>query len=83
MDDRATSPSLEQMSLEEAAKAGAVPLTKTLVLDTDSLADMPAKIESVAVLSPRELLLTNDNDFGIAGDVTQMVRVEFETDVLK
>ncbi|CAN5249576.1 esterase-like activity of phytase family protein [soil metagenome] len=83
MDDRATSPSFEQMSLDEAEKAGATPLTKTLVLDTDSIKGIPSKVESVAVLNPHALLLTNDDDFGIAGDVTQMVRVEFETDVLK
>ena len=29
---------------------------------------MPAKIESMAVIDGRTLILTSDNDFGIAGN---------------
>jgi hypothetical protein len=82
-DDPATSPSFEQLDLASAEAAGAKPLAKTLVLDTDGLDGAPSKIEGVAVLSPAELLLINDSDFGIAGDVTKMVKVIFSTDVLK
>jgi hypothetical protein len=62
-DDPATSPSLE--SLTDPAASGVDPLAKTLLIDLDSLPDMPDKIEGVAVLDDQTVAVINDNDFDI------------------
>jgi hypothetical protein len=82
-DDGATAPSLEQLDLAAAEAAGAKPLAKTLLLDTDKIEGAPSKIEGVAVINPSELILVNDNDFAIAGDETKMIRVVLDSEVLK
>ncbi|WP_353979342.1 esterase-like activity of phytase family protein [Salinicola endophyticus] len=61
-----TRPTLAQ--LDNPASAGVVPVTKQRIFD--SLTDAPelvSKVEGVAILDDRHLLLANDNDFGIAG----------------
>jgi hypothetical protein len=68
-------PTLEQLDAERLAIRGVRPLEKELVFDTDQIPGLPAKIEGMAILSPNELLLVNDNDFGIDGVRTQMFRV--------
>lgn len=83
LDDPATRPSLEQIAPEGFAAAGIEPLAKTLVFDSDDHPGaLPAKIEGVAVLDPRTLILVNDNDFGIGEDKTRMFRVRFSKDIL-
>ncbi|MBO0664194.1 esterase-like activity of phytase family protein [Jiella sp. MQZ9-1] len=77
-DDPATSPSLEQLRGEAIEAAKVQPLKKTLVLDSDDLKDMPAKIEGIAVMNPTTLILTTDNDFGIAGDPSYIVKITLD-----
>ena len=77
-DDAATSPSLETLPADGRAAAGVEPLKKHLVLDSDTLKDMPAKIEGMAVIDGQTLILTSDNDFGIAGDKSRIVRVTLD-----
>ncbi len=82
-DDPATRPSLEQIALKDLAGAGVKPLAKTLIFDSDDHPGaLPAKIEGIAVVDPRTLILVNDNDFGIDKDNTRMFRVRFSKDVL-
>ena len=53
-------------------------VAKTLVLDTDDHPEIGADLEGVTLLSPTELLLANDNDFGVEGARTRFWRVRFE-----
>jgi hypothetical protein len=62
-DDPSTSPSLE--ALEDPATAEVKVLTKSLVLDLESLPGMPDKIEGVAVIDRDTIAVINDNDFDI------------------
>ena len=82
-DDLATTPSLEQMSISELAAKGLTPVSKTLVLDSDDLEGMPKKIEAVAVMSPTEMIVLSDSDFGIEGDKTGIRRITFAEPVLQ
>ncbi len=82
-DDPATMPSLEQMPAGALAAAHVEPLAKRLLVEGDELAGMPAKIEGMAVMSDRELVLVNDNDFGVSGAETRLVRLTFGTPILK
>ena len=82
-DDVATSPSLEQLSAAEIEAKGIKPLVKTLVLNSDDVGNMPKKIEAVAVMSPTEMIVLSDSDFGIEGDETQIRRITFEEPVLQ
>ena len=76
--DPATRPTLEQMDDAALAAAGVAPLPKTLILDTDDVPELPADLEGAVVLSPTELLLVNDNDFGVEGVETEFWRVTFD-----
>ncbi|WP_284179156.1 esterase-like activity of phytase family protein [Rhabdaerophilum sp. SD176] len=82
-DSAEMNPSLEALSGETLALRGLKPLPKILILDTDSVPGLPAKIEGVAVMAPDELILVNDNDFGIDGVRTQMFRVTLPAPVLR
>ncbi|GGD96374.1 hypothetical protein GCM10011390_13940 [Aureimonas endophytica] len=77
-DSAETSPSLEALKPAELAGKGVAALKKELVFDSDTAKDMPEKIEGVAVVDPKTLILVTDNDFGIAGDRTRLVKVEFD-----
>ena len=44
---------------------------------------MPKKIEGVAVMSPTEMIVMSDSDFGIEGDETQIRRITFAEPVLQ
>ncbi len=61
------------------AIAGDKTLKKRLLLDTDEHREIIADLEGVALLSDRELLLVNDNDFGIEGAETAFFKVVFDT----
>jgi hypothetical protein len=76
-------PTLEQISGEGLAQSGLMPARKTLVLDSDTVQGLPAKIEAVAVTGPDELIVVNDNDFAIDGVRTQMFRVTLPTPLLR
>jgi hypothetical protein len=78
-DDSATSPSLEQTS--DLGAAGVKALTKRAVLDSgaDLPGQLPAKVEGIALIpAQRSLILINDNDFGIEGAGTEIVKVHFD-----
>lgn len=79
--DIATRSTLEELS--GRADLGGLPeLGKTLLFSTDDAPEVAADLEGVAVLSPRELLLASDNDFGVEGAVTTFWRVRFERDFM-
>ncbi|MCS7266986.1 MAG: esterase-like activity of phytase family protein [Geminicoccaceae bacterium] len=71
-DDPATSPALEQVSL---AEAGIVPVRKRLVFDSSAHPEVPVKIEGLALFADGALMMINDDDFGIDGRRTLVVRV--------
>ena len=84
MDDMSTSPSLEQMKAADLEAKGIKPVSKTLVLNSDDVeGGLPKKIEGVAVMSPTEMIVLNDSDFGIEGDKNQVRRVTFSEPVLQ
>ena len=60
-DDPKTVPSLE--ALADPATANVRVLPKSLVVDLNSLAGMPEKIEGVALVDPDTIAVSNDNDF--------------------
>jgi hypothetical protein len=72
-DDIATSPSLEQLG---PALAGVAPLAKVKWLDSTERDDIPSKIEGVAIIPPDTLVIINDNDFGIEGARTTILRLK-------
>jgi len=80
--DIKTRPSLEAMDPDEFGGAGVRPLVKTLVFTTDEARDVVPDLEGMAVLSDRELILVNDNDFGVEGVETTFYRVTFDEPVL-
>lgn len=82
-DDTATSPSLEQLSAADLEAKGIKPLVKTLLLDSDDVSGLPKKVEGIAVMSPTEMIVFNDSDFGIEGDGNKVLRVTFKEPVLQ
>lgn len=66
-----TVPSLEQS--KDLAAAKIVPVTKTLRFDSADHPDVPSKIEGLALAGDGSLMMINDSDFGISGEVTQIV----------
>lgn len=73
-----TRPTLEQMNDEELVSAGIAALPKILVLDTDLAPEICGDLEGAILLSPRNMLLVNDSDFGVEGVETQFWLVTFE-----
>jgi hypothetical protein len=71
--DLATRPTIEELSAEGA---GLPTLAKTLVLSTDDHPEIGPDLEGMVLLSPTELLLVSDNDFGVEGARTGFWRVE-------
>ena len=68
-----TLPTIEQLS---AAENDALPaLAKTLIFSSDDAPEIAADLEGMAILSPNELLLVNDNDFGVDGARTEIALV--------
>ncbi|MFJ7986867.1 esterase-like activity of phytase family protein [Streptomyces sp. NPDC096351] len=61
--DGTASPTLEQ--LDDEAAADAPVLEKRLVVDLNTVAGVPGKIEGIAVEGSSTLVLLNDNDFGM------------------
>ncbi|MBN4076727.1 esterase-like activity of phytase family protein [Mariprofundus ferrooxydans] len=66
-----TLPSLEQSNL---VTAGIATVSKTLAMDSavDYPGLLPKKVEGIGLLNNNELMLINDNDFGIFGGPTQI-----------
>lgn len=55
------------------------PLAKQLVFSSDEHPDVAPDLEGLAMLSPSELLLVTDNDFGVGGAATHFYKLTFET----
>ena len=79
------SPALEAQ--KDLAAADVVPLAKTLLVNLESLPEMPDKIEGVAVIDEVTVAVINDNDFAIGefdeegehhgtGAVSQLMLIE-------
>jgi len=75
-DDPATAPSLEQLTEADLGAKGIVPLGKKLLLDSADLEGLPAKIEGVSFVDADTIILINDNDFGIDGATTEILRMK-------
>jgi hypothetical protein len=56
-------------------------LSKRMVFSTDAASGVAQDLEGVAVLSPRELLMVTDNDYGTEGAPTAFYRLGFDVDV--
>ena len=76
--DPAARPTIEQMDEDTLRSAGIVPLAKTLLFDADEAEEICGDLEGAILLGPSEMLLVNDNDFGVEGVETQFWRVTFE-----
>lgn len=70
-----TTPTLEQLS---AAGEPLPQLGKQLIASSDTLRELVPDLEGMVVLSPTELLLVNDNDFGVEGARTSFAKLVFE-----
>jgi hypothetical protein len=62
-DDPRTSPSLEAVG--NPAEDGITVLAKSLAVDLSSIAEMPDKIEGVAIVDRSTVAVANDNDFDV------------------
>ena len=70
-----TRPTVEEVS----GAGGELPeLPKELLLTTDDHPEVAADLEGLVILSPTELLLVSDNDFGVEGAETSFWRVTFD-----
>ncbi len=77
-DDPAHRPTLANTKPQDFQALGLEPLRKHLVLNTDVFAKAPGKIESIALLNDHEMVLLNDNDFGLWGATTKVMKVSFD-----
>lgn len=82
-DDEATQPALEQLEPDQFAAHSVRPLQKSLILDSNELRNVLGRFEAAALLSPREILVINDNAFAIDGTKTQMFRILFAEESLR
>jgi hypothetical protein len=78
--DHAIRPSIEKLS--PSGVPARWELGKRLLFDSDQAREIPADIEGMVVLSPNELLLVNDNDFGVEGAKTQFWKIIFDQPIL-
>lgn len=74
-DNPETAPSLEAFDDNALSQRMLVPLTKTLVIESEKIPGLSARLEGFAILSPGELVVINDNDFSVDGVRTQMFRI--------
>ena len=73
--DVATRPTIEEQS---AAGSLAEPvLDKRLLFTSDDFPHVAADLEGMVLLSPRDLLIVSDNDFGVDGAETSFWRLTF------
>ena len=75
-----TRPTIEE--LDAGGQAQLPVLDKRLLFSSDEAPDVGADLEGMAVLSPSELLLVSDNDFGVEGAETGFWRVRFDQPIL-
>jgi hypothetical protein len=69
-DSAATTPSLEALDDEALAAYTVNVLAKTLLVELDSAQGFPEKIEGIAILDSKTIVVSNDNDFGIGSFTT-------------
>jgi hypothetical protein len=74
-----TRPTIEEIS---AAGEELPCVAKQLIFTTDDAPEVAADLEGMAILSATELLLVNDNDFGVEGAETSFWKISFEEPVL-
>ncbi|MGA9581922.1 MAG: esterase-like activity of phytase family protein [Allosphingosinicella sp.] len=74
-----TRPTVEELSAEDI---GLPVLAKTLLFSSDDAPEVGPDLEGMAILSPTELLLVSDNDFGVEGAETGFWRVRFDQPLL-
>jgi hypothetical protein len=79
--DVAARPTVEELSAREQGP-GLPVLAKSLLFSSDDAPEVGADLEGMAILSPCELLLVNDNDFGVEGAETGFWRVRFDQPLL-
>ena len=75
--DPATRPTVEELS-GGGGDPGLPVLAKSLLFSSDDAPEVGADLEGMAILSPSELLLVNDNDFGVEGAETGFWIVRFD-----
>jgi Uncharacterized protein conserved in bacteria len=76
-----TSPSLEAQ--DDLERVGISPAKATLIYDASvGHGKLPEKVEGMSLLNDRELLFITDNDFGIRGDQTEMLRVPLDAEAV-
>lgn len=73
-DEAKTAPSLELSNDLSGTDIKAV--EKTLRFDSADFKDLPVKLEGIAILGNGDVALINDNDFGIGGSPTRIVRLK-------
>jgi hypothetical protein len=78
--DMQTRPTIEELS---GGGAELPALAKQLIFSSDDAPEVAADLEGMAILSPTELLLVNDNDFGVEGAETSFWKISFEEPVLR
>lgn len=77
--EKITSPTLEELDEEKLKQNEIYLLPKKLVLDSATVSPkLPLKLEGMTYLGNNEWLLINDNDFGITGETTQMIRIKLK-----
>ncbi len=76
-----TRPTLEELSAAGQVGISVPQLRKTLLLNSDDFPEIGADLEGIVALTPRTLLLVNDNDFGVEGASTRFWRVDFAADL--
>ncbi|HVR91930.1 MAG TPA: esterase-like activity of phytase family protein [Novosphingobium sp.] len=79
--DIATTPTIEELSSLGELENRLPVLQKSLVMSTDDLQELDADLEGMILLSPRTLLLVNDNDFGVEGIRTRFWRIDLSADL--
>ncbi len=75
--DIATRPTVEQISAAGMFDPKLI-LSKHLILSTDDHPQIDGDLEGVAMISPRSLILVNDNDFGVEQAPTRFWRCEWD-----
>jgi hypothetical protein len=58
-------------------------VAKALVFTSDDAPEVAADLEGMIVLSRSELLLVNDNDFGVEGTHTRFWRIRFDEPIFR
>ena len=75
-DDGASRPSLEAVPVCDLTAVGVRPLQKVLIFDSGAIAGFPHAMEGLSLSADgRILTMISDNDFGIDGDETVLVRI--------